>query len=90
KELMTDGGITANAFVMQFIADLLHVQVKNIGMEEVSALGAAYMAGLESGIYKDIAELKEISHQQRRFVPGDQKAKVKEFYKGWLTALAKL
>lgn len=90
KELMADGGITANTFVMQFIANLLNTQVRNIGMEEVSALGAAYMAGLEGGIYKDIAELKEISHKQRRFVPGDKKAKAQEYYKGWQAALKRL
>jgi glycerol kinase len=87
KELMADGGITANAFVMQFIANLLNTQVRNISMEEVSALGAAYMAGLQGGLYKDIDELKEISHQQRRFVPGDKKVKALEYYKGWQAAL---
>ena len=52
NELKVDGGITSNNFVMQFLADLLSVKITNIGIEEVSALGAAYMAGLEFGIYK--------------------------------------
>lgn len=90
KELMTDGGITVNNFVMQFIANLLNVQVRNIGMEEVSALGAAYIAGLEGGVYEDISQLKEIIHAQRRFMPGDKKAKTLEFYRGWQAALKQL
>ena len=90
KELMTDGGITGNNFVMQFIANLLNVQVRNIGMEEVSALGAAYMAGLEGGVYEDISQLKEISHAQRRFLPGDKRATVLENYRGWQAALKQL
>jgi glycerol kinase len=48
KELMADGGMTANWFVMQFIADLLNKQVVSIPMPDVSALGAAYMAGLKA------------------------------------------
>ena len=46
KELMADGGITSNKFVIQFLADLLNKPVfATIGMPDVSALGAAYLAG---------------------------------------------
>ena len=72
---------------MQFIADLLKTNVRNIGIEDVSALGAAYIAGLESGIFKNLEELKEINHSQRRFVPGDKRTIAKEYYKGWQKAL---
>jgi glycerol kinase len=56
-QLNVDGGMTSNRFVVQMIADLLDCEVVNIGMEEVSALGAAYMAGLKTGIWKDIDHL---------------------------------
>ena len=49
KELMADGGITSNQFVIQFLADLLNKPVATIGMPDVSALGAAYLAGLQAG-----------------------------------------
>ena len=87
KELMADGGVTSNNFVMQFIADLLETNVRNIGMEDVSALGAAYMAGLGSGLYKTLEEIKEIPHQQKRFVPGDKRKLAQEFYKEWQAAV---
>jgi len=46
--------MTGNSFLMQLIADLLGVKAVNIRLEEVSALGAAYMAGLEVGKFKSI------------------------------------
>lgn len=90
KELNADGGITSNNFVMQFIADLLQTKVRNIGMEDVSALGAAYMAGLHAGYYENLEKLKEISFPQRRFVPGDKQKIVKEYYMGWQKAVNRL
>jgi len=83
-ELMADGGITANRFVMSFLADLLDTNVKNIGMEEVSALGAAYMAGLGAGIYKSIAELEGINSDKTCYSPGENRSSVQTDYSGWL------
>ncbi|MBN1478636.1 glycerol kinase GlpK [candidate division KSB1 bacterium] len=87
KELNADGGITSNNFVMQFIADLLQTNVRNIGIEDVSALGAAYIAGLQSGIFASLQQLKEIVFPQRRFVPGDKQKIAQEYYKGWQNAV---
>ena len=87
KELHADGGITSNNFVMQFLADLLNTNVRTIGIGDVSALGAAYLAGLASGLFKDMEALKEINHVQRRYVPGDKQGGVREYYKGWQTAV---
>jgi len=90
KELMADGGVTSNNFVMQFIADLLKTQVRNIGIPDVSALGAAYISGLQSGIFADIEALKEINHPQKRFVPGDKSEITQNAYKGWKQAVKSL
>lgn len=87
KELNSDGGMTSNKFVMQFIADVLKVNVRNIELADVSALGAAYIAGLEGGLFKDLESLKEINHQQRRYIPGDKRVLAQEYYKGWQEAL---
>ena len=87
QELKVDGGITANRFVMQLLSDLLETNVVNIGMEEVSALGAAYLAGLQEGIFGDVDELKSLNLNKREFSPGHEKEKVNTFYEGWKKAL---
>jgi glycerol kinase len=89
-ELKVDGGITANHFVMQFLADLLQTNVVNIGIEEVSALGAAYLAGLEHGIFRNINQLKNLSFVKTRFCPGRDGSKVLASYEGWKEAVQRL
>jgi glycerol kinase len=90
KELKVDGGITANGFVMQFLADLLNTSVVNIGMEEVSALGAAYMAGLQHGIFRDIEQLGRFNSGERQFSPGPDAHKARACYEGWAEAVQRL
>jgi len=89
KELRVDGGITANQFIMQFLADLLKTNVVNIGLEEVSALGAAYLAGLQEGIFNDIDQLKSLNDDKRKFSPSPDAEKVHIFYEGWKKAVQK-
>jgi glycerol kinase len=88
--LKVDGGITANRFVMQFLADLLNTNVVNIGMEEVSALGAAYMAGLQKGIFRDIDQLKKLSVAEKQFSPKPDTDKAHNSYEGWKDAVQRL
>jgi glycerol kinase len=87
KELRVDGGITSNQFVMQFLADLLKTNVVNIGLEEVSALGAAYLAGLQEGIFTDINQLISLNVNKKHFSPGTNAESVYAFYQGWKKAL---
>ena len=65
QQLRVDGGITANRFVMQFLADLLQTDVVNIEIQDVSALGAAYMAGLQQGIYAEHRPARETQCRQK-------------------------
>ncbi|WAC39610.1 glycerol kinase GlpK [Pedobacter sp. SL55] len=58
KELRVDGGVTANNLLMQFQADLLNCKVIRPEVTEVTAIGAAYLAGLATGFWKDIDEIK--------------------------------
>lgn len=90
KELKVDGGITANHFIMQFLADLLKTNVVNIGIEEVSALGAAYLAGLQQGIFHDIGQLKGLNVDRKQFSPGPDTDMVCAFYEGWKKAVQQL
>lgn len=83
KELKVDGGISANHFVVQMLADLLNTPVVNIGMADVSALGAALVAGSEAGIYSGIADLNRVQQAQRVFNPDPSNKAVHEVYQGW-------
>lgn len=87
QELMVDGGITSNQFVLQFLADLLERRVVNIGMADVSALGAAYLAGLKAGVYKDLEQLKTFNAAKSVIHPGLEHPKIKTWYQGWQKAV---
>lgn len=88
KELMVNGGITNNNFVLQFLADLLDKRVVNMGMPDVSALGAAYLAGLKAGVYKDIDHLRSLNCNKSFNDPSPDTELVKKYHRGWLSAIA--
>jgi glycerol kinase len=83
QRLMVDGGITSNQFVLQFLADLLERTIVNIGMPDVSALGAAYMAGLKVGVYESVEKLNELNSGKRFIEPGGGVETVRGWYAGW-------
>ena len=85
--LMVDGGISANTFVVQFLADLLEKEVVTIGQPDISALGAAYMAGLKVGLYPGVDYLRTLNAEKKQFTPAPS-SKASAYYKGWLDALA--
>ncbi len=68
-ELRVDGGASANDLLMQFQADLLGIPVVRPAVIETTALGAAYLAGLAVGVYRDQAELSALWRADRTFVP---------------------
>ena len=86
-ELMVNGGLTSNGFVLQFLADLLGKPVINKAMPDVSALGAAYLAGFQSGFYPDMVHLERLTQNRRVITPGDGTTKAMSGYEGWLNAL---
>jgi glycerol kinase len=86
KELMADGGIISNSFIMIFLASLLNKSVVCIGMPDVSALGAAYLAGLQSGVYKDLEQLTQLNINKTIFQPTNNE-KIKAWYYGWQQAI---
>jgi glycerol kinase len=88
QQLMVNGGITSNHFVLQFMADLLDRYLINRGIADVSALGAAYLAGLQAGIFKDLNHLKQLTGNPFSFSPVRQKDNVLAWYEGWKIALA--
>ena len=89
SELKVDGGMTGNSFLMQLIADLLSVKTVHIGLQEVSALGAAYMAGLEVGEFKSINDLASLDFGQKPFEPGEETEQIQADYDAWQAMIAK-
>jgi glycerol kinase len=85
--LKIDGGITSNKFVVQFLADLLEREVTNIAIADVSALGAAYLAGLQSKVYKNIEQLRGFNKHSTSTIAGEGIARAKKAYEGWKKAI---
>lgn len=87
KKLNADGGITANQFVIQFLTDLLKKEVATISMPDVSALGAAYLAGLKAGVYESIDALRNLNADKKKYIPATDTDKVNKDYSGWCKAI---
>ena len=82
-ELRVDGGACVNDLLMQFQADLLGIPVVRPAVIETTALGAAYLAGLTSGVYSGIDELAQLWRAERRFLPTLERAKALELMARW-------
>ena len=90
KELRVDGGAAANNLLMQFQADMLGTSVIRPKIIETTALGAAYLAGLAIGFWKDLDEIKQQWQVDQHFEPsGDQKTN-DELREGWRNAIGKV
>lgn len=85
--LRVDGGASANDFLMQFQADILAKNVLRPECIETTALGAAYLAGLAVGFWKDEADIRENWALARTFAPGMEEETRKERLKGWKRAV---
>lgn len=89
QDLRVDGGPTRNDFLMQFQADMIHGRVERANMEEISALGAAFLAGLATGFWSNLEEIKALRKSDKTFYPLMEKAETNTLYKGWKSAVAK-
>jgi glycerol kinase len=87
KELRVDGGACANNFLMQFQADILGVPVERPEIIETTALGAAYLAGLAVGFWKDQSMIAERRKVNRRFEPSMNENKRERLYTNWKKAV---
>lgn len=87
RSLKVDGGASANNFLMQFEADILDTEVRRPECIETTALGAAYLAGLATGYFKDRAEIRENWQLGRSFASGMEQEKRKTLLKGWKKAV---
>ncbi len=87
KELRVDGGACANNLLMQFQADVLGVPVVRPRVAETTALGAAYLAGLAVGYWKDRKDIATQWQMDRRFTPQTTPAQRRRLLAGWSRAL---
>jgi glycerol kinase len=85
--LKVDGGGTANSFLMQFQADLLQVPVQVAAVQETTALGAAYLAGLASGVWRGPEEVAQRWRAERCYEPRMSADQARALHAEWLRAL---
>ncbi|HEX7864612.1 MAG TPA: glycerol kinase GlpK [Variovorax sp.] len=86
-ELRVDGGASVNDLLMQFQADLLGIPVVRPEVIETTALGAAYLAGLSTGVYTDARQLSKLWKIERRFMPTMGRAQAEESMARWERAV---
>jgi glycerol kinase len=88
-ELRVDGGASANDALMQFQADILGVPVIRPAITETTALGAALLAGLGVGVWKEVGAISELSREERRFEPHMQRSQAAALRARWSEAVSR-
>ena len=87
NSLRVDGGASTNDFLMQFQSDVLGVKIQRPVVAESTALGAAYLAGLQSGFWKDVKELSAQRGVEREFLPAMSAEERGRVMDGWRVAV---
>lgn len=87
RSLKVDGGAAASNFLCQFQADVLRANVVRPKSIETTSLGAAYLAGLKTGYWKNTQEIKECWQKGREFVPKMKQIEACKLYEGWQAAV---
>ena len=87
KELRVDGGATVNNALMQFQSDIMNTKVVRPRITETTALGAAYLAGLAVGYWKNVAEIQQQWQVDRSFMPDIEEENRTNLLKGWQRAV---
>ncbi|EGQ1603864.1 glycerol kinase GlpK [Staphylococcus pseudintermedius] len=87
NSLRVDGGAVKNNFLMQFQSDLLNIEVERPEINETTALGAAYLAGIATGFWKDKSEIQRRWKLEKSFEPEMDQKESNRLYKGWKKAV---
>ena len=85
--LRVDGGASVNNFMMQFQSDILRKPIDRPKMVETTAFGAAFLAGLAVGVWKDIGDIADIRESDRVFTPQMEAEEATALHKKWLRAV---
>jgi len=89
-ELRVDGGMVVNDWLTQFLADVLKIRVIRPQTVETTALGAAFLAGLQVGIYGSLDDIARLWQAERRFEPQLDPARADTLYAGWQEAVQRV
>ncbi len=90
QALRVDGGMVVNNWVVQFLADILGVEVDRPVVTETTALGAAYLAGLQAGVFDSTDQITQFWQCERRFLPQMTPERRQVLYAGWLDAVRRV
>jgi glycerol kinase len=89
KSVKVDGGASQNDLLMQIQSDYLQTRVVRPRQIETTAMGAAYLAGLGAGVWKNVSEIQKIWQQDREFKPLLSTQKLKTRIESWNRAIRK-
>ncbi len=89
-ELRVDGGMVVNDWLTQFLSDVLKIPVVRPQTVETTALGAAFLAGLQAGVYSSLDDISRLWQSERRFSPAMPVATADQLYSGWREAVARV
>ncbi len=87
KALKVDGGMVSNDWAMKFLADILDIQVERPEVMETTALGAACMAGLQTGVYSSLKDIENLWQKNAQFDPSMESAMRDQLMAGWQNAV---
>lgn len=89
-ELRVDGGMVVNDWLSQCLADVLQIPTVRPQTVETTALGAAFVAGLQAGVYGSLDDISKLWKAERRFEPQMDKARADALYAGWQDAVKRV
>lgn len=89
-ELRVDGGMVVNDWLTQFLSDILKIPVVRPQTVETTALGAAFLAGLQVGVYNSLDDIAKLWQAERRFEPSMAVADADRHYEGWQQAIIRV
>ena len=89
KIIKVDGGMVKNNWFSQFLADIVNIKVLRPKVDETTALGAAFMAGLQIGVYKSLNDISKNWQVDEGFYPRMKNSERKNLIKGWSAAIKK-
>jgi glycerol kinase len=88
--IRVDGGMVVNDWLMQFLADTLGVTIERPRVTETTALGVAYLAGLQAGVFESLEQVANLWHNEAKFEPAMSECDRERLYAGWLEAVGKV
>ena len=87
KIIKVDGGMVKNNWFLQFLSDVLNIKVYRSQIDETTALGAAFMAGLQIGVFKSLNDISKKWKLNRKFIPKMKNSERLNLLKGWSQAM---